>query len=118
MAEGALQALERLRISTDPTDVAFRNSCEKLPTWVEWDLIDVGQKTYLRHLPICGLSLFFVSLVGGFSAPKITRVLACTGYFTASSKSIKRRIHDTGIMINDAVTGGREALEPWVCGWC
>ena len=49
------------------------------PEWVDWDKIARGQQIFVRYAPACGMSLYYVSLVGGFSAPLITRVLRCTG---------------------------------------
>jgi hypothetical protein len=49
--------------------------------WFEgW--VDFGNHTCDRYLPAASAALFFLSLVGGFSAPLITQVLSCTGYMT------------------------------------
>lgn len=53
-----------------------------VPEWVDWDEITRGQQVFIRDMPICGLTLFYLSLVGGFSAPLITKVLRATGYLT------------------------------------
>lgn len=44
-----------------------------VPEWVDWELIERGALTFVRLLPLCSVVLFNASLVGGFSAPKITK---------------------------------------------
>jgi len=58
------------------------------------DEIRRGQEVFIRDLPICGLTLFYLSLVGGFSAPLITKVLRATGYLTSGPKRVMRRLAD------------------------
>jgi hypothetical protein len=47
-----------------------------VPSWVNWEKIQRGQQVFTQYMPLCGLTLFYLSLVGGFSAPLITKVLA------------------------------------------
>jgi len=40
-----------------------------------------GQEVYVRYLPAAGATLYYVSLVGGFSAPLVTKVLLASIYY-------------------------------------
>ena len=59
--------------------------------------------------------LYNFSLVGGFSAPKITSVLDATGYLTGAPEAALRRLTDTGRFVFDIAEAG--ALRPWQPGW-
>jgi hypothetical protein len=49
-----------------------------------------------------GSALLFVSLVGGFGAPRINKVLASTGYLTSVSRASYLRIIETVQMVSGA----------------
>ena len=87
------------------------------PEWVDWSEIQRGQKVFVRNLPICGLTLFYLSLVGGFSAPLITKVLRATGYLTSGPKRVMRRLADTGHMICECLVPGSLRPEVRGAGW-
>ena len=61
-----------------------------------------------------GSALMFVSLVGGFGAPRINKVLSSTGYLTSPSKHTYRRLFKTIQMISglhaDPPRSGAELL--------
>lgn len=108
--------LEMLFDRADASDAASASSTEDdkvlrdfvlrystVPTWVDWNMIRRGQQVFIRYLPLCGLALFYISLVGGFSVPLITKVLRATGYLTSGSKRVLRRLADTGHMICECV---------------
>lgn len=85
---------------------------------MDWALVERGQDFFVRHAAGCGLSLYYISLVGGFSAPLITKVLTATGYLTSNQpKRVLRRLVDTGSMVTDCVAGGRQSLMPGGAGW-
>ena len=54
----------------------FLAKYSSVPSWVNWEKIQRGQQVFTQYMPLCGLTLFYLSLVGGFSAPLITKVLA------------------------------------------
>ena len=87
------------------------------PPWLDWGLLARGQDVYLRHLPSAGLVLFNVSLIGGFSAPKITKVLEQSGYLVGPPKLAMRRLFDTGRLMVDACANGPDALRAGGVGW-
>jgi hypothetical protein len=85
------------------------------PDWVDWESVRRGQRTWVRFLPQVSVTLFYVSLVGGFSAPKITEVLSSTGYLTGTKRQIITRIRDTGYMLFACMCDG--GLRPGASGW-
>jgi len=87
------------------------------PAWLDWDLLAAGQQVYLRYLPAASVTLFNMSLVGGFSAPKITKVLERTGYLVSSPASVMRRLLDTGRLLVDCCADGPDAMRPGGAGW-
>ena len=88
----------------------FVERYSKEPEWVDWRQIRRGQHVFIRDLPICGLTLFYLSLVGGFSAPLITKVLRATGYLTSGPRRVMRRLADTGHMICECLV--QDSLQP------
>jgi hypothetical protein len=110
--------LDRVDAGSARDDTVLRKFVDRystVPKWVDWDLIRHGQKVFVRDLPICGLTLFYLSLVGGFSAPLITKVLRATGYLTSGPKRVMRRLADTGHMICECLLD--ESLHPRGDGW-
>jgi hypothetical protein len=89
---------------------AWHNKMSAVPEWVDWAQLERGQEVFVVHAPAAALSLYYLSLVGGFSAPLITRVLRATAYLTAPPKQVMRRLIDTGAMISACVNGGADAL--------
>ena len=84
--------------------------------WVDWDLITKGQAVFVRHMPAAGVVLYNMSLVGGFSAPKITAVLERSGYLTAAPHAVMRRLFETGRLLVDSCAT-KDALRPFEAGW-
>ena len=68
------------RAAEDSESAAARFLAEigTVPEWVDWELIERGALTFCRLLPLCSVVLFNASLVGGFSAPKITKAKFAT----------------------------------------
>eukprot|EP01006_Ploeotia_vitrea_P053863 TRINITY_DN67822_c6_g1_i2.p1 TRINITY_DN67822_c6_g1~~TRINITY_DN67822_c6_g1_i2.p1 ORF type:complete len:668 (+),score=225.75 TRINITY_DN67822_c6_g1_i2:176-2005(+) len=89
-----------------------------VPDWVDWAAVERGQRFYLRHGGLCGIILLNLSLVGGYSAPRINRVLNSTGYLsTPEPKALFRRLMETAQLTLDCVTGP-DALKPETgVGW-
>lgn len=46
-----------------------------LPDWVDWQRVRRGQLFFLKHLVGASTCLLHISLIGGFGAPKINKVL-------------------------------------------
>lgn len=104
------------------------------PQWLDRARLAEGQSFYREHTLGCNLGLLHLSLIGGFGAPLINRVLASTGYLvgrrggassseggdappptSANGKVIATRLFETSAMVHTCMLPG--ALEPGACGW-
>ncbi|KAG9324409.1 hypothetical protein KVV02_004429 [Mortierella alpina] len=72
-----------------------------VPDWVDWDRVQRGQQVYWRYCLFISHALLHFSLAGGFSIPKITKVLNSTGYL--SGKRTKERVLETSQFVLDVV---------------
>lgn len=87
------------------------------PDWVEWDRIERGTETFIRYLPAAGASLFYNSLVGGYSAQLITNVLSCTGYLMSPGMSTTYRLLEVGQFLGACLLDGADGMRPGGVGW-
>ena len=94
----------------------FLRSVAEVPEWVDWGLISQGQQVFCRHLPVAGAVLYNMSLVGGFSAPLITKVLEQSGYLVGAPHAVMKRLLDTGRLLVDSCAS-EGALRPGADGW-
>jgi hypothetical protein len=108
------------------------------PDWLDRSKLAVGQEFYRAHTLGCNLGLLHLSLIGGFGAPLINRVLASTGYLVGhqqppseqsstatpakqgsapvtNGKVIATRLFETSAMVHTCMLPG--ALVPGACGW-
>jgi hypothetical protein len=77
----------------DPRLNALLDQTRAMPKWLDHELLRRGQTVFLRYAASANLALLYYSLLGGFSAPKIVRVLDATGYLTkASADATWRRL--------------------------
>lgn len=75
-----------------------------VPSWLDMASLRRGQRVFLMYSVSANLGLLYFSLLGGFSAPKITQVLDATGYLTSTnSDSVWRRLLETFDMVLAAV---------------
>eukprot|EP00605_Chrysophyceae_sp_TOSAG23-4_P001745 GSChrysophyteH1.ASY1.ANO1.1932.1 assembled CDS len=94
----------------------FKSVCVK-PDWLDMELLKEGQLVYMRYSTSCSIGLLYFSLIGGFSAPKIVKVLDATGYLTKSDRdSTWKRLNETIEMVVDCLSSD-DALEPEGVGW-
>lgn len=79
----------------------FYQHCCTIPAWVDGAAVQRGQNIFLANTPAIGASLFYRSLVPGFSLPKIAAVLLSTGYLVppASEPQVQKRLRDTGAFL-------------------
>jgi len=76
----------------------YQHYYERIPSWVDFDQIQRGIDVFLSFSIVAGLSLYYLSLVPGFSIPKIALVLQQTQYLSppSSKEKIQERLMDTG----------------------
>lgn len=98
----------------------FNNQYRTLPEWVDVDQLERGQQVFLSYFAACALSLYYRSLVAGFSIPKLAQVVIATGYLAppSSPERVAYRLIDTGAMVNLCCgVGGVESVLPDRAGW-
>lgn len=85
----------------DTALAAFYQQYSRVPTWVDWETVRAGQQVFLAYLPAIGYSLYYRSLVPGFSIPKIAAVLLQTAYLAPPSteERVHQRLMDTGAFL-------------------
>lgn len=95
---------------------SFLSTYERVPVWVDNEQLDRGKRVYLAYLPAISISLYYRSLVPGFSIPKIATVLSMTGYLAPPStrEQVENRLMDTGAFLCAAMT---EDVLPGGIGW-
>jgi ER-bound oxygenase mpaB/B'/Rubber oxygenase, catalytic domain len=97
----------------------FLEKYSQLPAWVDQDQLQRGQEVFLAYLPVASLSLYYRSLVAGFSIPKIAAVVRATAYLSPPSRpdQVLQRLLDTGELTTACTGLGLEALLPGGIGW-
>lgn len=110
--------LQTLRDRGDASASALLHHMEAVPSWVDWSRIERGQRMYTQNSLACGVTLMNLSLVGGFGAAHINKVLEGTGYLSSSNRdAVHRRLLETLQFIVDCMDG-RECMQPWTgAGW-
>ena len=98
-------ALDALYVAAAATPqgraVKFLAEMQAVPSRVDWDLISRGQRVFISHFPAASVVLYNVSLVAGFSIPKVTKVLEQSGYLVGSPAAAMRRLFETGRLLID-----------------
>jgi len=103
--------------AADPRVAAFVEHVSAEPNWLDRALLREGELVYLRYSTSASLGLMYFSLVGGFSAPKIIKVLDETGYLTRSDRNETwRRLNETIEMVLDCICAD-DGLEVLGAGW-
>jgi ER-bound oxygenase mpaB/B'/Rubber oxygenase, catalytic domain len=102
-----------------PPDIQMRldailQTHSTLPPWVDTAQLQRGQKVFLRYLPAASISLYYRSLVAGFSIPKIAAVVQATAYLAPPStpEQVAYRIVDTGALVSSCMRD----LDLWLPG--
>jgi ER-bound oxygenase mpaB/B'/Rubber oxygenase, catalytic domain len=98
---------------------AFLRKHSTLPPWVDKEQLKRGQDVFLAYLPVATLSLYYRSLVAGFSIPKIAAVVRATAYLAPPSRpdQVLQRLLDTGELTTACIGLGLDALLPGGAGW-
>ena len=112
----ALGALARAAGSGDARARALLEDVSTLPEWADTARCARGAEFFLRYLPGCGACLLHLSLVGGYAAPRIARVLSCGGALRGDTSAAGcdrayRRLLETAQLVA-AVVAGPEAMVP------
>lgn len=76
--------------ATSQEAAALWRDMSTVPAWVDWPTIARGQRFLQHALPLASTSLFFVSLLGGYSSGAIVKVLVATGYLSHPRRAFRR----------------------------
>jgi hypothetical protein len=101
--------------STPDAPESFRelfDQTERVPLWVDWDVLDRGGALLLRAGPLGGLVLALKSLVSGYRSPAGNKPLAFSGRLTEQAP---RRLRETGRFIQTTIQKG--GLRPHADGY-
>lgn len=81
--------------------IQFYKTYSTLPNWAQLADLKLGQQVFLAYSAAIGLTLYYRSLVPGFSIPKIAAVLQATKYLAppSSRERVVARLTDTGAML-------------------
>ena len=118
-AESARLMTESDRSPAQQALVDFINHYQTLPDWVDVDQLRRGQHVYLKFAPTASLSLYYRSLIPGFSIPKIAAVVRSTRYLAPPSRpdQVVQRLMDTGGFLMACMSQGVDAILPGNIGW-
>ena len=95
----------------------FMKQVTEDPPWLDRKLLREGQLFFLRYSTSASIGMLYFSLLGGFSAPKIIKVLDETGYLTKQDRDVTwRRLNETLEMVVDCAASD-DALEVGERGW-
>ena len=119
MMEDALKNDPSNRSPVEAEMASFLQKYKTLPEWVDKEQLQRGQEVFLAYLPAASLSLYYRSLVAGFSIPKISEVINATGYLAPTSRPdvVLQRLLDTGELTTACTALGIDAILPGGTGW-
>jgi len=119
MAENALKTKYASRSAVQREMALFLETHLQIPEWVDINQLKRGQEIYLAYLPAVTLSLYYRSLVAGFSIPKIAAVIQSTAYLAPPARPDQtlQRLLDTGELTVACTALGLDALLPGGIGW-
>lgn len=101
----------------------FLEEVSAVPDWVDAATVSRAQAFFRSRAVGCNLALLHLSLVGGFGAPLVNRVLSSTGYLIGHSAApqrhseniISKRLFETSSMVHACMLEG--GLSPGSPGW-
>ena len=73
------------------------------PIWLDFNLVREGQVVFYKYSGSSAMGLLYFSLIGGFSAPKIVKVLDETRYLTKHYDQTFKRLNETLEMVLDSI---------------
>lgn len=119
LAERAKKTESSKRTPAQTAIVRFIETYSSLPDWVDVDQLRRGQEVFLAYTPVASLSLYYRSLVAGFSIPKIAAVIRATAYLAPPSRPDQalQRLLDTGELTAACMGLGLDSIMPGNLGW-
>lgn len=104
--------------SSSETELAiydfYRHYHDHIPSWVHWDQIQRGIDVFITFAPCAGHALFYLSLVPGFSIPKIAKVLEqikSNLVPPSTNKQVFTRLIDTGAFVANVMIPTSDSID-------
>jgi hypothetical protein len=95
-----------------PSFRAFFDSVERVPLWVDWDIVDRGGEVLLRAGALGGIVLGCYSLVLGYASPGGNKPLVLSGRL---EQQAARRLNETAQFVRTTIARG--SMHPHGEGW-
>jgi len=112
-----LKAAKQTRLFPWLMDEPELKLLSEIPPWVDWDLIEHGQKLFQNYMGAHQLALIY-TLLGGFSVPEINKVLMESRYWIdkgdAGIHDTKYRLRETWMWYREVMS---ESMRPGGNGW-
>jgi hypothetical protein len=91
---------------------AFFAEVERVPVWVDWDVLDRGGAVLMRAGPLGGIVLGMKSLVLGYASPAGNKPLILSGRL---EEQAGRRLNETARFVQATIAPG--GMRPHASGW-
>jgi hypothetical protein len=91
---------------------AFFGEVERVPLWVDWDILDRAGSVLLRAGPLGGIVLGLKSLVLGYASPAGNKPLVLSGRL---EEQAARRLSETARFVQATIAPG--GMRPHAPGW-
>ncbi|KAL1919215.1 uncharacterized protein VTP21DRAFT_1907 [Calcarisporiella thermophila] len=101
--------LEAKRGTKDSPTYKLHRELITIPSWVDWDQIERGQRVFWQYSAPMLMGLLHFSLAGGFASPQVTQILAQTGYLS-HPRTVYRRLIETAKFVLDCME--TEGMKP------
>ena len=91
----AVARVEAMQAAGDVAAAALIDSMRVVPPWVDAARVRSGAEFFCANIVASGTCLMNLSLIGGFGAWRINKVLESTGYLSAGRDDVHRRLLET-----------------------
>lgn len=118
---GAVARVEAMYAAGDAAATALVTSMRVIPAWADMRRVQSGAEFFCANIVSAGTCLMNLSLIGGFGAWRINKVLESTGYLAAGRDDVHRRLLETLSFVLScccpSASHSRKAMEPDGDGW-
>jgi hypothetical protein len=91
----AVARVESMSAAGDAAATALIDSMRVLPPWADMQRVASGAEFFCANIVAAGTCLMNLSLIGGFGAWRINKVLERTGYLASGRDDVHRRLLET-----------------------
>jgi hypothetical protein len=117
----AVARVEELLAAGNPAASDLMCSMLSVPSWVNMQRVRAGADFFCANVVSAGTCLMNLSLIGGFGAWRINKVLESTAYLSSGRDHAHRRLLETLMFVLDCCSPSSstsiQAMAPGGCGW-